>query len=158
MKTNKFPPKVIQPSIEKKLTRDILARISSTKNNKKILSRISSTSNNTPIPISNIMPPPPLINNIIAPNLSSSSLNNEVIIKLNPLREKDKHKIMITNGFLNKISFYHNEDEVLFFPFSAFELVNIYQEGKRTFIVLDYSTRFTSKIKGCIFAEQHFKK
>ena len=78
--------------------------------------------------------------------------NNEVQLILNPLKEEDKGKVMITNGFLNQISYYHDEDEVLFFPFSAFELVDVYEELSTTFIVLDYSSRFTRKVQNCYFS------
>ena len=81
----------------------------------------------------------------------SSSLNNEVILKLNPLKKRDKDKVMITNGFLNQISYFHEEDEVLFFPFSSFELVDVYEDETRTFIELDYSTRFLKKVEKCIY-------
>ena len=79
--------------------------------------------------------------------------NNEVQLILNPLKEGDKGKVMITNGFLNQISYYHDEDEVLFFPFSAFELVDVYEELSTTFIVLDYSSRFTRKVQNCYFSD-----
>ena len=82
----------------------------------------------------------------------SESVNNEVIIKLNPLKEREKENIMITNGFLNQISYFHKEDEVLFFPFSSFELDNIYEDENLTlFIVLNYSHRFLRKIDNCVF-------
>ena len=81
----------------------------------------------------------------------SSSSNNEVILKLNPLKKRDKDKVMITNGFLNQISYFHEEDEVLFFPFSSFELVDVYEDETRTFIELDYSTRFLKKVEKCIY-------
>ena len=93
-----------------------------------------------------------IIKNIITNELSSSNINNKVYLQLNPLKEKDKYKIMITNGFLNQISYFHDEDEVLFFPFSFFLLVDIYEEDSTTFIVLDYSPRFISKIENCIFS------
>ena len=87
----------------------------------------------------------------------SSSPNNEVIIKLNPLKKRDKDKVMRTNGFLNQISYFHEEDEVLFFPFSSFELVDIYEKEEgftsRTFIELDYSTRFLKKLDKCIYVK-----
>ena len=82
---------------------------------------------------------------------SSKSVYNEVIIKLKPLNIRDKDKIMITNGFLNQISYYHNEDEVLFFPFSSFELDDIYEVDLTLFIVLYYSNRFLKKVENCIF-------
>ena len=78
-------------------------------------------------------------------------VNSEVIIKVNPLKERDKDKIMISNGFLNQISYFHQEDEVLFFPFSSFELNDIYTEDLKLFIVLDYSYRFLRKIDNCVF-------
>ena len=61
---------------------------------------------------------------------------------------------MITNGFLNQISYFHEEDEVLFFPFSSFELVDVYEDETRTFIELDYSTRFLKKVEKCIYFKQ----
>ena len=92
--------------------------------------------------------------NIISNESSSSSNSNTVYLKLNPLKEEDKDKILLTNGFLKQISYFHGEDEVLFFPFSSFELVDIYEEGSTTFIVLDYSPRFITKIENCIFSVQ----
>ena len=80
--------------------------------------------------------------------------SNEVIIKLNPLKEREKDSIMITNGFLNKISFFHQEDEVLFFPFSSFELVDIYDYEGNKMIELDYSPRFIKKIENCVFYDK----
>ena len=82
------------------------------------------------------------------------SSNNEVIIKLNPLKNRDKDKVMITNGFLNQISYYHEEEEVLFFPFSSFELVDVYEneeDALKTYIELDYSTRFIKKLDKCVY-------
>ena len=92
----------------------------------------------------------PIIN-IAKESLSS---NNEVIIKLNPLKNRDKDKVMITNGFLNQISYYHEEEEVLFFPFSSFELVDVYEneeDALKTYIELDYSTRFIKKLDKCVY-------
>ena len=93
-----------------------------------------------------------IIKNVIINESSSSNSNNKVYLKLNPLKEKDKDKIMFTNGFLKEISYFHDEDEVLFFPFSSFELVDIYEDESTTFIVLDYSPRFIDKIENCIFS------
>ena len=61
---------------------------------------------------------------------------------------------METNAFLAEISFFHTENEVLFFPFSSFELVDIEEEGPMTYITFDYSFRFKNKAeinnnKGC---------
>ena len=81
------------------------------------------------------------------------NLSNEVILKLNPLKDDDRYNVMITNGFLNQISFYHNEDEVLFFPFSSFELVDIYYYKGKTMIVLDYSPRFFKKVENCVYKD-----
>ncbi len=86
-------------------------------------------------------------------NNNSQSNNNEVIIKLNPLREENINNVITSNGFLKKISFYHNEDEVLFFPFSSFELVDIFSCQSKTMIVLDYSTRFIQKVLNCVYFE-----
>ena len=87
-------------------------------------------------------------------NEISESKNNLVRLILRPLKEEDKDKIMITNGFLNQISYFHGEDEVLFFPFSAFELVDVYETDSRTCIELDYSYRFTRKVENCIFSDK----
>ena len=55
---------------------------------------------------------------------------------------------MNTNGCLSEISFYHEENEVLFFPFSSFELVKIeeYQNGE-ILIEFNYSLRFKRKVE-----------
>ena len=96
----------------------------------------------------------PKINKNVIKDESTSSISNSIYLKLNPLKESDADKIMITNGFLNQISYFHDEDEVLFFPFSAFELVDIYEEDGYTFVVLDYSPRFVGKIENCIFSDK----
>ena len=79
----------------------------------------------------------------------STNKNRSVIIKLNPLGFFDEHKIMKTNGCLYDISYYHSENEVLFFPFSSFELVDVqeYNDGT-TLIEFNYSLRFKNKIYG----------
>ena len=81
----------------------------------------------------------------------SSPENNEVIIKLNPLKEIDEYKIIKTNGSLSEISYFHDESEVLFFPFSSFELVNISEKEGMTVITLNYSLRFKNKIQNCSY-------
>ena len=53
---------------------------------------------------------------------------------------------MKTNAFLNQISYFHNEDEVLFFPYSSFELVDINENYSLPIIVFDYSLRFKEKV------------
>ena len=92
-------------------------------------------------------------NKNVITNEDSQPKSNTVRLILNPLKEEDKDKIMLTNGFLNQISYFHDEDEVLFFPFSGFELVDVYEEDSTTFIVLDYSSRFTRKVENCIFSD-----
>ena len=79
----------------------------------------------------------------------STTKNREVILQLNPLQEKDKYRIMNTNASLSEISFFHDESEVLFFPFSSFELVNIEDDQEMPIIVLDYSLRFKNKVQNC---------
>ncbi len=77
-----------------------------------------------------------------------TSKNRSVIIKLNPLNALHANQIMNTNGCLSEISFYHEENEVLFFPFSSFELVKIeeYQNGE-ILIEFNYSLRFKRKVE-----------
>ena len=53
---------------------------------------------------------------------------------------------MKTNAFLNQISYFHNEDEVLFFPYSSFELVDVKESIPLPIIVFDYSFRFKEKV------------
>ena len=81
----------------------------------------------------------------------SSPENNEVIIKLNPLKQIDEYKIIKTNGSLSEISYFHDESEVLFFPFSSFELVNVSEKEGMTVITLNYSLRFKNKIQNCSY-------
>ena len=77
-----------------------------------------------------------------------TSKNRSVIIKLNPLNALYANQIMNTNGCLSEISFYHEENEVLFFPFSSFELVKIeeYENGE-ILIEFNYSLRFKRKVE-----------
>ena len=71
-----------------------------------------------------------------------TSKNRSVIIKLNPLSEIAKDKIMNSNGCLYEISYYHDESEVLFFRFSSFELVNIVEyDNNMTLIEFNYSLK-----------------
>ena len=76
----------------------------------------------------------------------SSPENREVIFKLLPLSLFNENKILKTNAFLNEISYFHNEDEVLFFPYSSFELVDIEEKESITLIVFEYSLRFKEKV------------
>jgi len=76
----------------------------------------------------------------------SSPQNREVIFKLLPLSSNNENKIMKTNAFLNQISAFHNENEVLFFPYSSFELVDINENYSLPIIVFDYSLRFKEKV------------
>ena len=76
----------------------------------------------------------------------SSPENNTVIIKLRALDGRYEDQIMKTNAFLNQISAFHNENEVLFFPFSSFELVDVDELNGGTLITLDYSLRFKDRI------------
>ena len=63
-------------------------------------------------------------NNEVAKGLTSrreaSEQNRETVLKLNPLREEYENEIMKTNASLKEISLFHEEDEILFFPFSSF--------------------------------------
>jgi len=85
----------------------------------------------------------------------ASEENRETILKLNPLREEDKNEIMKTNASLSEISLFHEEDEVLFFPFSSFEIVDVKEYSSiMTVITLDYSPRFKKKVENwCYFKE-----
>ena len=84
----------------------------------------------------------------------SSPENRDVIFKLLPLSFFNRNKIMETNAFLKEISFYHEEDEILFFPYSSFELVDIEEKDSSPIIVFEYSLRFKEKVEptknGCI--------
>ena len=59
-------------------------------------------------------------NNEVAKGLTSrregSEENRETVLKLNPLRKEYENEIMKTNA-LKEISLFHEEDEILFFPF-----------------------------------------
>ena len=57
---------------------------------------------------------------------------------------------MKTNASLKEISLFHEEDEILFFPFSSFEIVDVEELSKEmTVITLDYSLRFKDKVVNC---------
>ena len=88
--------------------------------------------------------------NIISQKLAgwriADDQNRDIIIKLNPLIQAKKNRIIETSAFLREISFYHEENEVLFFPFSSFELVDIIEDGLTT-IVFDYSLKFKNKVE-----------
>ena len=81
----------------------------------------------------------------------SSPENNTVIIKLKALDRRYEDQIMKTNAFLNQISAFHNENEVLFFPFSSFELVDVDELNGGTLITLDYSLRFKDRVENCYY-------
>ena len=93
-------------------------------------------------------------NNEVAKGLTSrreaSEQNRETVLKLNPLREEYENEIMKTNASLKEISLFHEEDEILFFPFSSFEIVDVEELSKEmTVITLDYSLRFKKKVENC---------
>ena len=80
----------------------------------------------------------------------ASEENRETVLKLNPLREEYENEIMKTNASLKEISLFHEEDEILFFPFSSFEIVDVKEYSPTmTVITLDYSLRFKEKVKNC---------
>ena len=81
----------------------------------------------------------------------SSPENNTVIIKLNALDVRYEDQIMKTNAFLNQISAFHNENEVLFFPFSSFELVDVKELDGGTLFTLYYSLRFKDRVSNCYY-------
>ena len=85
----------------------------------------------------------------------SSIENKTVIIKLNALNERYEDEIMKTNAFLNQISAFHNENEVLFFPFSSFELLDVKDLDGGTLIILDYSLRFKGKVENCHYFNEN---
>ena len=85
----------------------------------------------------------------------SSPENSEVIIKLNPLKEEDEYKIMETNASLREISYFHDESEVLFFPFSSFELVNVEEYSEVFLITLNYSLDFKNKVRNCSYFDEN---
>lgn len=80
----------------------------------------------------------------------ASEENRETVLKLNPLREEYENEIMKTNASLKEISLFHEEDEILFFPFSSFEIVDVKEYSSiMTVITLDYSLRFKEKVENC---------
>ena len=93
-------------------------------------------------------------NDEIAKGLTSRRLgsegNRETVLKINPLREDYENEIMKTNASLKEISLFHEEDEILFFPFSSFEIVDVKEYSPAmTVITLDYSLRFKEKVENC---------
>ena len=60
---------------------------------------------------------------------------------------------MKTNAFLNQISFFPKENEVLFFPYSSFELEDIQEKDSYTLIFFIYSLRFKEKAKDNIVCD-----
>ena len=80
----------------------------------------------------------------------ASEENRETVLKINPLREDYESEIMKTNASLKEISLFHEEDEILFFPFSSFEIVDVKEYSPAmTVITLDYSLRFKEKVENC---------
>ena len=93
-------------------------------------------------------------NNEVAKGLTTrreaSEENRETVLKLNPLREEYENEIIKTNACLKEISLFHEEDEILFFPFSSFEIVDVKEyDSTMTVITLDYSLRFKEKVENC---------
>ena len=90
---------------------------------------------------------------------SNSNLTNILFI-VNPLKEKD---ITVTNMDIEKISVFVNEREVLFLPFSGFEIVKIEEETEYTKIYLNYLNKYEKKVMDYIDARskdrvEHFLK
>ena len=91
--------------------------------------------------------------NKVANGLTSRRLgseeNRETLLILNPLKEEDEDKILKTNACLKEISFFHEENEILFFPFSSFEIENVEEYSAVISITLNHSLRFKKKVENC---------
>ena len=83
------------------------------------------------------------------------SNNLNVLIEINNISEMDKNKYVISNAYLKDISFYSKEEEVLIFPFTAFEVTGwenySFQEKdvmlKGTLFYFKFSQNFRKLIK-----------
>ena len=62
---------------------------------------------------------------------------------------------MKTNASLREISYYHQENEVLFFPFSSFELVNVEEYSEVFLITFNYSLDFKNKVRNCSYFDEN---
>ena len=65
-------------------------------------------------------PPKKQTNNFDENKEEENSLN--VLIQINNISENDKNEYIISNAYLKDISFYSEEEEVLIFPFTGFEV------------------------------------
>lgn len=66
-----------------------------------------------------------------------------ILFIINPLKQKD---ITVTNIDVEEISFFQGEKEVLFLPFSGFEITKIEEQTEYTTIYLNYLNKFEKKI------------
>ena len=72
-----------------------------------------------------------------------------ILFIINPLKQKD---ITVTNIDVEEISFFQGEKEVLFLPFSGFEITKIEEQTEYTTIYLNYLNKFEKKIMDYIDA------
>ena len=66
-----------------------------------------------------------------------------ILFIINPLKQKD---ITVTNIDVEEISFFQGEKEVLFLPFSGFEITKIEEQTEYTTIYLNYLNKFEKKL------------
>ena len=101
-----------------------------------------------------------LVLHFMQPHHKSNSNLTNILFIVNPLKEKD---ITVTNMDIEKISVFVNEREVLFLPFSGFEIVKIEEETEYTKIYLNYLNKYEKKAMDYIDARskdrvEHFLK
>ena len=106
-------------------------------------------------------------NLVLTKQFLSFSKNKEIVIKflhfkqinenlrkilfvVNPLNQDN---IIVTNIDIEKISYFPGEEEVLFLPFSGFEISEIKEENEYTIIYLNYLIKYEKDVKDYIDAQ-----
>ena len=77
----------------------------------------------------------------LQPNKLNPNLKN-ILFVVNPLKQKN---ITVTNMDIEEISEYKDEKEVLFLPFSGFEISNINEGNEYITIYLNYLNKYEKK-------------
>ena len=90
---------------------------------------------------------------IIATDFMRSTGRNVLLI-VNPLKQKDA---TVTNMDIEEISYFKDEKEVLFLPFSGFEIEKIEKNQKYTIIYLNYLNKYEKKVMDYIDARSKDK-
>ena len=78
-----------------------------------------------------------------------TQINNDEMYGLFIIENPIKENFCFSCAYINEYSFYQDESETLFFPFSCFEITDIKSDGKKEFIIyINYLGKYSSLFKG----------